>query len=96
MAQTQIAKGGVVGGDVQAVKAERRLAPMSILIVGLGLSLGAIAIAGLVFQLFAAPPEEPISGAFSQWPWVEATFMSGLFGFVGLGALFFPLSLKGL
>lgn len=72
------------------------LAPMSIFIVGLGLSLGAIALAGLVFQLFAAPPEEPISGAFAQWPWVEATFMSGLFGFVGLGALFFPLSLRGL
>ncbi|EPR76521.1 hypothetical protein ADILRU_1141 [Leifsonia rubra CMS 76R] len=64
------------------------LAPMRIFIFGLGLSLGAIAIAGLVFQLFAAPPEEPISGAFAQWPWVEAIFMSGLFGFVGIGAVF--------
>jgi len=68
------------------------VAPLSIFIVGLGLSLGAIAIAGLVFQLFAAPPEEPISGAFAQWPWVEAIFMSGLFGFAGIGAVLFPFT----
>lgn len=72
------------------------LAPMRIFIFGLGLSLGAIALAGLVFQLFAAPPEEPISGAFAQWPWVEAIFMSGLFGFVGIGAVLFPFALSGL
>lgn len=72
------------------------LAPMRIFIFGLGLSLGAIAIAGLVFQLFAAPPEEPISGAFAQWPWVEAIFMSGLFGFVGIGAVVFPFALNKL
>ena len=72
------------------------LAPMRICIFGLGLSLGAIAIAGLVFQLFAAPPEEPISGAFAQWPWVEAIFMSGLFGFVGIGAIVFPFALNKL
>ncbi len=64
-------------------------------IVGLGLALGAIAFAGLVFQLFAAPPEEPISGAFAQWPWVEAIFMSGMFGLAGVGAVLFPLALRG-
>jgi uncharacterized membrane protein len=68
------------------------VAPLSIFVFGLGLSLGAIAIAGLVFQLFAAPPEEPITGTFAQWPWVEATFMSGLFGFAGIGALLFPFA----
>jgi hypothetical protein len=61
--------------------------PMSILMVGIGLSLLAIAAAGIVFQLFAAPPEEPISGAFAQWPWLEATFMSGLFALTGIGCL---------
>jgi len=72
------------------------LAPMSVFIVGLGLSLGAIALAGLVFQLFAARPEEPVTGAFARWPWVEATFMSGLFAFVGFGALALPFALRGL
>jgi uncharacterized membrane protein len=67
--------------------------PLSIFIFGMGLALGAIAIAGLVFQLFAAPPEEPISGAFAQYPWVEAIFMSGLFGITGVGAVLFPFAL---
>lgn len=71
-------------------------APFSIFVVGLGLSLIAIAFAGLVFQLFAAPPEEPISGAFSRWPWVEATFMSGLFGVAGVGAALLPVAVRQL
>ncbi|NQX37185.1 DUF981 family protein [Herbiconiux sp. VKM Ac-2851] len=71
-------------------------APLTILIIGLGLSLLAIAAAGLVFQLFAAPPEEPISGLFAQWPWVEAIFMSGLFALTGLGAVLLPAAVRGL
>lgn len=68
--------------------------PLGIFIFGLGLALIAIAAAGITFQLFAAPPEEPISGAFSQWPWVEATFMSVLFALAGIGALLFPFAAK--
>lgn len=70
-------------------------APLGVVIVGFGLALGGIAFAGLVNQLFAAPPEEPISGAFAQWPWMEATFMSGMFGVTGIGAVLFPLALRG-
>jgi uncharacterized membrane protein len=69
--------------------------PLCVLIVGMGLALGAIAMAGLVFQLFAAPPEEPISGNFAAYPWLEATFMSGMFGFVGIGAVLFPFAIRG-
>ncbi len=69
--------------------------PLGVVIVGFGLALGSIAFAGLIFQLFAAPPEEPISGAFAQWPWVEATFMSGMFGVAGIGAVLFPFALRG-
>lgn len=68
--------------------------PLSPFIFGMGLALGAVAMAGLVFQLFAAPPEEPISGAFAAYPWLEATCMSGMFGLVGLGAVLFPFSLS--
>lgn len=42
------------------------------------------------YQLFAAPPQEPISGEFAEWPLVEAIFMSGLFALVGVGAVLFP------
>lgn len=78
--------------------AELRLlaAPLAIFIIGLGLALVAIAAAGMIFQLFAAPPEEPISGLFSQWPWIEATFMSGLFGVAGIGAIMLPFALRRL
>lgn len=68
--------------------------PISIFIFGMGLALIAIAFAGVTFQLFAAPPQEPISGMFAQWPWVEATFMSLLFAIVGVGALAFPFALR--
>lgn len=67
---------------------------LSVLIVGLGLALIGIMFAGMVYQLFAAPPQEPISGAFAAWPVLEATFMSLLFGLTGLGAVLFPLALR--
>lgn len=68
--------------------------PLSVFILGMGLALIAIAMAGLIFQLFAAPPEEPISGLFAAFPWIEATFMSGMFGFVGIGAVLLPFALR--
>lgn len=68
--------------------------PLGVFILGLGLALLGIAAAGIAFQLFAAPAEEPISGAFAQWPWVEAIFMSGLFALVGTGAVLFPFALR--
>ena len=67
--------------------------PMSVFVVGIGLSMIAIAVAGMQFQLFVAPPPEPITGWFAQWPWVEATFVSGLYFLVGLGAVLSPLAL---
>lgn len=67
--------------------------PLSVFILGLGLALFAIAIAGVTYQLFAAPPQEPISGAFADYPLVEAIFMSGLFALIGIGAVLFPFAL---
>lgn len=68
--------------------------PVSLFAFGMGLALGAIAMAGLTFRLFAAPPEEPISGIAAGYPWVEAIFMSGMFGLVGIGAVLFPFALR--
>ncbi|HEV2643473.1 MAG TPA: DUF981 family protein, partial [Candidatus Elarobacter sp.] len=83
----------VASGDAPRYLA-RVSRPLSLFIVGMGLALGAIAMAGLVYQLFAAPPEEPISGAFAGYPWLEATFMSGMFGVIGIGAVLFPLAMR--
>lgn len=85
----------VASGDAGRSLA-RVATPLSLFAFGMGLALIAIAFAGMIFQLFAAPPEEPISGAFAQWPWIEATFMSGLFALVGIGAVLFPFALRGL
>lgn len=70
--------------------------PISIFVGGLGLALFGIAVAGVKYQLFAAPPEEPISGEFAEWPLVEAIFMSGLFALVGIGAVLFPFVVNSL
>ncbi|GAB2748441.1 DUF981 family protein [Sinomonas soli] len=77
-------------------EAARVARPISWFVGGLGLSLFGIAAAGITYQLFAAPPQEPISGAFAQWPWLEATFMSLLFALVGLGAVLFPFAVRQL
>lgn len=68
--------------------------PLGLFVAGLGLGLFGVAAAGVGFQLFAAPAEEPISGAFAEYPMIEAVFMSGLFFLVGLGAVLFPFALK--
>lgn len=68
--------------------------PVSVFVLGMGLGLVAIAIAGVTYQLFAAPPEEPISGAFAAYPLVEAIFMSGLIALVGVGAILFPFAVR--
>ncbi|RDU36694.1 hypothetical protein DRW41_11600 [Neobacillus piezotolerans] len=68
--------------------------PLSYFAAAMGLALISIACAGIGFQLFAAPPEEPISGTFANYPWVEAIFMSGLIGITGIGAILLPFMLK--
>ncbi|MEV8250577.1 DUF981 family protein [Microbacterium sp. NPDC076768] len=78
----------------RAEEAAATAKPLGIFVFGLGLALFGIAAAGVIFQLFAAPAQEPISGAFAEWPWIEALFMSGLFALVGVGAVLFPFALR--
>ena len=70
--------------------------PISIFVGGLGLALFGIAVAGVKYKLFAAPPQEPISGEFAEWPLVEAIFMSALFALIGIGAVLFPFVVTSL
>ena len=60
----------------------------------MGLGLISMAFAGVTFQLFAAPPQEPISGAFADYPMIEATFISLLFAITGIGAILFSFIQK--
>ena len=62
--------------------------PVSYFAAAMGLALISIAIAGVYFQLFAAPPEEPISGRFTDYPMLEASFISGLYALTGIGAVY--------
>lgn len=84
----------LVGTSDPAKQIGSLIQPFSIFIVGMGLALFAIASAGLSFQLFAAPPEEPITGYFAAYPWLEAIGMSGLFALVGVGAVLSPFASK--
>ncbi|MFE6996319.1 DUF981 domain-containing protein [Microbacterium sp. NPDC057659] len=86
--------GRLADSEDRAAEAAATAKPLGIFIFGLGLALFGIAAAGVIFQLFAAPPEEPVSGAFAQWPWIEAAFMSGLFALIGVGSVLFPFALN--
>lgn len=68
--------------------------PISLFVGAIGLALFAIAFAGVTFQLFAAPPQEPISGNFASLPWLEATFISLVYALIGLGAILFPFAVN--
>jgi uncharacterized membrane protein len=68
--------------------------PLSYFAAAMGLSLISIAIAGVYYQLFAAPPEEPISGRFANYPLLEASFISGLYALIGIGAILLPFSIS--
>ncbi len=61
---------------------------------GLGLGLIAIGFAGVTYQLFAAPAEEPLTGYFADYPLVEAVFISALWAFTGVASLLMPTVFK--
>ncbi|MFF9077653.1 DUF981 family protein [Streptomyces sp. NPDC014735] len=87
-------RGAELLGDDGVVRTARVASPISVFVFGMGLACFGIAAAGWTYTLFAAPPEEPISGEFAQWPILEASFMSGLYVLVGIGAVLFPFALR--
>lgn len=87
--------------SVASPERERSIAwfagPTTVLGIGIGLGCFATAAAAIRYELFVAPPEEPISGSyFGQWPWIEITFVSGLYVLAGIGTLLLPLALRNL
>lgn len=68
------------------------LRPVSAWIFATGLMMASLTAAILYYQLGHAPPQEPISGYFSESP-VETIFLSLLWGLTALGALTLPVGL---
>ncbi|MER5500748.1 MULTISPECIES: DUF981 family protein [unclassified Streptomyces] len=87
-------RGAELLGDDRVTRTAQIAAPISVFVFGMGLACFGIAAAGWKYTLFAAPPEEPISGEFAEWPLLEASFMSGLYVLVGIGAVLFPFALR--
>lgn len=65
------------------------LRPVCVWVFATGLMMAALTVAILHYQLGHAPPQEPISGHFSQ-SWVEPSFLGFLWGLTALGALLLP------
>lgn len=80
-------------GDDRLLFVRQLSGPLSVFAAGLGLGLFGIAAAGWRYTLFAAPTQEPISGNFANHPLLEATFISGLYLLVGVGAVLLPVLL---
>lgn len=83
---------GRTDGDLHDRLAQVAL-PISLFVAALGLACFAIAAAGWRYTLWAAPPQEPISGLFSNYPLLEATFIALLYVLIGLGAVLLPVLL---
>lgn len=64
------------------------------LMLGIGLGMIGIAFAGVIYQLFAAPKEEPISGMFADYPMFEAVCISLVYAGAGVAATITPLILE--
>jgi uncharacterized membrane protein len=69
------------------------LQPLSWFGAAMGLALIAIAFVGPVYSPWEAPPQEPISGEFSDVEWLENAFISLMYAITGLGAILLPFAL---
>lgn len=81
-------------GDPEQVKERLRaiVAPNSLYVFALGLMNLAISAFPIVYPVYAAPPQEPITGAFSNLPRLESTAFAALYFLIALGCLLFPLA----
>ncbi|MEC4114833.1 DUF981 family protein [Myroides pelagicus] len=64
------------------------------IMIGIGLGMIGIAFAGVIFQLFAAPKEEPISGMLADYPMVEAVCISLVYAGIGVASIITPFILE--
>lgn len=80
--------------DALIVRLQRVLRPNSLFVFALGLALFWIGVFPLVYPVFEAPVQEPISGRFSGYPRLESTAFALLYFFIALGCLLFPWAIR--
>lgn len=80
----------LVDDDQPLVTVSQTMRHFKYIFYGLGLALIAIGFAGVSFELFAAPPQEPITGLLADYPMIEAVFISLLWALTGVAALLTP------
>jgi hypothetical protein len=69
------------------------LRPVSVWIFATGLMMASLVVAIVYYQLGHAPPQEPISGYFTD-TWVETAFLALIWGLISLGALLSPAAIS--
>jgi hypothetical protein len=69
------------------------LRPVSVWIFATGLMMASLVVAIVYYQLGHAPPQEPISGYFTD-TWVETAFLALVWGLISLGALLSPAAIS--
>jgi hypothetical protein len=71
----------------------RLLQPLSWLAFVMGFALIAIAFVGPIYEPWEAPPQEPITGEFTNQQVLENTFLAILYAGTGVGAILLPFAL---
>jgi SAM-dependent methyltransferase len=82
--------------DALLARLQRVLRPNGLFVFALGLALAWIGVFPLVYPVYAAPPQEPISGHFAGYPRLESTAFALLYFALALGCLLFPWAIRTL
>jgi uncharacterized membrane protein len=82
--------------DALIVRFQAIIRPNTLFVFALGLVNFWIGIFPLAYPVYAAPPQEPISGHFSGYPRLESTLFALLYFAIALGCLLFPWAIRTL
>lgn len=85
-----------LGPDELIARLQAVIRPNTVFVLALGLALFWIGVFPLAYPVFEAPPQEPISGHFSNLPRLESSLFTVLYWAIALGCLLFPWAIRGL
>jgi uncharacterized membrane protein len=85
-----------LGPDELIARFQAVIRPNAVFILALGLALFWIGVFPLAYPVFEAPPQEPISGHFSNLPRLESSLFTVLYWAIALGCLLFPWAIARL
>ena len=85
-----------LGPDELIARLQAVIRPNTVFVLALGLALFWVGIFPLAYPVFEAPPQEPISGHFSNLPRLESSLFTVLWWAIALGCLLFPWAIRSL